>query len=106
MELSGFLDTQPRGPHLAYAKLNIGIYRTSYRFELVTLEAVNQRHISARAILGLSRERDLTFDLIGPRTLLGKIAQSQPGTPLRIIGFLQPRSRRITITEVSVLGFG
>lgn len=106
VQLSGFLETQPRGPHLAYAKLNIGIYRTSYRFEVVTLEAVDQPHISSRAILGLGRERELTFDLIGPRALLHKIAQSPPGTPLRIIGILQPRYRKITVTQVTVLGFG
>ena len=104
VKLSGFINTQPQDEN-PVIKFSIGIYRETYQFEITNVEAIDQERITSRAILDPTEHREVAFDLTGPKNLLSKIAQSQPGTPLAITGFLQQRERKIQVTEVEVIGF-
>jgi hypothetical protein len=104
IKLSGFLNTQPEDEK-SVIKFSIGIYRETYQFEMTSVEAVGRERTTARAIIDPTEHREVAFDLTGPKDLLSKIAQSQPGTPLAITGFLQQRERKIQVTEVDVIGF-
>jgi hypothetical protein len=86
-------------------KLGISSFRETYLFDLTNVEAVDRERITARAILEPTEGREIAYDLTGPRNLLSKIAQSQPGTPLAITGFIQQRERKMQVTEVQVIGF-
>lgn len=104
IKLSGFLNTQPEDEK-SVIKFSIGIYRETYQFELTNVEAVDRERTTARAIIDPTEHREVAFDVVGPKNLLSKIAQAQPGTPLSITGFLQQRERKIQVTEVDVIGF-
>jgi len=104
IKLSGFLNTQP-GDEKSVIKFSIGIYRETYQFEITNVEAVDRERTTARAIIDPTEHREVAFDITGPKNLLSKIAQAQPGTPLAITGFLQQRERKIQVTEVDVIGF-
>lgn len=103
VKLSGFINTKPEGDSTVI-KLGIGIYRETYQFELVKMEAVDRERITSQKILDPSESRDIAYDLTGPKELLSKIAQSEPGTPLAITGFLQQRERKIQLTNVEIIG--
>ena len=104
IKLSGFLNTQPEDEK-SVIKFSIGIYRETYQFEVTNVEAVDRERTTARAIIDPTEHREVAFDITGPKNLLSKIAQAQPGTPLSITGFLQQRERKIQVTEVDVIGF-
>jgi hypothetical protein len=104
IKMSGFINTQPEDEK-SVIKFSIGIYRESYQFELTNVEAVGRERTTARAIIDPTEHREVAFDITGPKSLLSKIAQAQPGTPLAITGFLQQRERKIQVTEVDVIGF-
>ena len=104
IKLSGFLNTQPEDEK-SVIKFSIGIYRETYQFELTNVEAMDRERTTARAIIDPTEHREVAFDITGPKNLLSKIAQAQPGTPLAITGFLQQRERKIQVTEVDVIGF-
>lgn len=105
VKLSGFINTKPEEGSLGVMKLGISSFRETYLFDLTNVEAVDRERITARAILEPTEGRDVAYDLVGPRNLLSKIAQSQPGTPLSITGFIQQRERKMQVTEVQVIGF-
>ena len=44
------------------------------------------------------------FRLIGVAALLSKVAQSQPGTPLKIVGMYQQRDQRLQLVSVNIVG--
>jgi hypothetical protein len=104
IKMSGFINTQPEDENSAI-KFSIGIYRETYQFEITSIEAVDRERTTARAIIDPTEHREVAFDMTGPKNLLSKIAQAQPGTPLAITGFLQQRERKIQVTEVEVIGF-
>ncbi|MGE0682037.1 MAG: hypothetical protein AB7P69_14200 [Candidatus Binatia bacterium] len=105
VKLSGFINTKPEEGSLGVIKLGIGAFRETYQFDLTNVEAVDRERVTPRAIFEATEERDVAFDLIGPRAILSKIAQAQPGTPLAITGFIQQRERRMQVTDVQVIGF-
>src|SRR5262245_26646768 len=88
VKLSGFINTQPEDEN-SVIKFSIGIYRETYQFEITNIEAMDRERITSRAIIDPTEHREIAFDVTGPKDLLSKIAQSQPGTPLAITGFLQ-----------------
>jgi hypothetical protein len=104
IKMSGFINTQPEDEN-SVIKFSIGIYRETYQFEITSLEAVDRGRTTPRAIIDPTEHREVAFDMTGPKNLLSKIAQAQPGTPLAITGFLQQRERKIQVTEVDVIGF-
>ena len=104
IKMSGFINTQPEDEN-SVIKFSIGIYRETYQFEITNLEAVDRGRTTPRAIIDPTEHREVAFDVTGPKNLLSKIAQAQPGTPLAITGFLQQRERKIQVTEVDVIGF-
>jgi hypothetical protein len=104
IKMSGFINTQPEDEN-SVIKFSIGIYRETYQFEMTSVEAVGRERTTSRAVIDPTEHREVAFDLTGPKDLLSKIAQSQPGTPLAITGFLQQRERKIQVTEVEVIGF-
>lgn len=105
VKLSGFINTKPEEGSLGVIKLGIGTFRETYLFDLTNVEALDRERVTPRAILEATEERDVAFDLTGPRNMLSKIAQAQPGTPLAITGFIQQRERRMQVTDVQVIGF-
>ena len=105
MQFVGFLDVPPDGPDVALIQLNLGIYRQSYPFLIVKAESVDRPRSIQEAIIRWAKQRERAFDVIGPRALLARIAEAEPGTPLRIVGFMQARVRKLTVTDVEVLGF-
>lgn len=105
VKLSGFINTKPEEGSLGVIKLGIGAFRETFLFDLTNVEAVDRERVTPRAVLEAAEERDVAFDLVGPRAILSKIAQAQPGTPLAITGFIQQRERRMQVTDVQVIGF-
>lgn len=104
IKLSGFLNTRPEEGSVAVITLGISTYRETYQFEVVTLEAVDNPRISQSAILQQVGKHHVDFDLVGPRELLSKVAQAQPGTPLAITGFFQQRNRTLRLERVDIIG--
>jgi hypothetical protein len=105
VKLSGFINTKPEEGSLGLIKLGIGTFRETYLFDLTNVEAVDRERVTPRAILEATEERGVAFDLVGPRAILSKIAQAQPGTPLTITGFIQQRERKMQVTDVQIIGF-
>ncbi|MBI3250157.1 MAG: hypothetical protein HYZ50_26985 [Deltaproteobacteria bacterium] len=85
-------------------KLGIADYQATYPFELVKVEAVDDPQTSEYAILQQAGKFDADFSLIGPKALLSKIGQAEPGTPLKIIGYFQQRARRLQLESVEIMG--
>jgi len=106
VKLSGFINTKPDEKSLAVLKLSIAMYRETYLFEVVKFEAVDRERVTTRALLENTEEHEVAFELAGPKELLSKVAQAEPGTPLALTGFLQQRERRIQLTDVEVIGLG
>jgi hypothetical protein len=111
VKMNGFINTHPEEATLKTGEdsirvinFSIGIYRETYQFEVVSLEAVDRARITPRALLEPADKRNVIFDVTGPGDLLSKIAQSEPGTPLAITGFLQQRERRMQVTDVEIIG--
>jgi len=89
VKLSGFINTKPEEGSLGVIKLGIGTFRETYLFDLTNVEAVDRERVTPRAIFEAAEEREVAFDLTGPKDILSKISQAQPGTPLAITGFIQ-----------------
>jgi len=49
-------------------------------------------------------KRPCDFDVVGPSVLLAKVAQAQPGTPLRIVGMYVQYNQRLQLVSVDVVG--
>ncbi|HXG18454.1 MAG TPA: hypothetical protein VNN62_05205 [Methylomirabilota bacterium] len=105
VKLSGFINTKPEEGGLGVIKLGIGVFRETYLFDLTNVEAVDRERVTPRAIFEAAEERDVAFDLTGPRNLLSKISQAPPGTPLAITGFIQQRERKMQVVDVQIIGF-
>ncbi len=68
------------------------------------VEAPDYSQLSPKAILRQVGKYDVDFNLIGPKDLLSKIGQAEPGTPFAIVGFFTPRDRSLRLDSVSVVG--
>ncbi len=107
VRLEGFLRYMPavsQRPELDVVTLGITRYGEQYPFVLVAIEAVDLPRLTPRRLLKIVKKWRLNFDIVGPEDLLSEVAQSLPGTPLTIVGFLTPRKR--TFQLLSVEGFG
>jgi hypothetical protein len=105
IKLRGFINTEPEEGSRVL-KLGIADYRETYQFELVKVESVNDPQISEYAILQQVGKFDVDFNLVGPKDLLSKIGQAEPGTPFIIVGFLQQRNRKLQLQSVDIVGIG
>jgi hypothetical protein len=93
VKLRGFLNSAaPSKNSLGEVILQISSYKELYKFDVATAEAVDNPRISSTAILQKAKKRQVGFNLTGPKELLSKIGQAEPGTPLAIVGFLQQRN--------------
>jgi len=84
--------------------LGIATYRAKYDFDVVTAEAVDDPRASGSMILRQYKDLKRDLNLSGPKELLSKIGQAEPGTPLMIVGFLRQRDKTLQLTAVEVLG--
>lgn len=103
IKLSGFLNTQPEEGSKVL-KLGINTFGETYQFELIKAEAVDDKNIGEMAILQQVGKYAVDFDLVGPRNLLSKVGQAEPGTPLTIVGFFTQRNRKLQLESVEVVG--
>ena len=103
IKLSGFLNTQPEEGSKVL-KLGINTFGETYQFELIKAESLDDKQIGEMAILQQVGKFAVDFDLIGPRALLSKVGQAEPGTPLTIVGFFTQRSRKLQLESVDVIG--
>ena len=106
VKLSGFLNTDPAPEALAVLNLGLTGFRGQYQLEVAAIEAVNSPQMTPRQIL-LHREgkRRIDLDVTGPRELLSKIAQSQPGTPLALTAWYTQRDGEFRLESVDIIGF-
>ncbi|MCS6925261.1 MAG: hypothetical protein NZ578_05085 [Candidatus Binatia bacterium] len=104
IKLSGFVNTKPEASSLGLVKFGISSYRTSAYFEVVVAEAPDCPRASHTVILQQTGKHEIDFHLFGPKALLLKVAAAEPGTPLAIVGFFQPRSRSLHLESVEVIG--
>ena len=106
VKISGFLNTDPAPDAIAVLNLGLTGYRGQYQMEVVSIEAVDAPQMTPRQIL-LHREgkRDIDLDVTGPRELLSKIAQSQPGTPLALTAWYAQRDGEFRLESVDIIGF-
>jgi hypothetical protein len=103
VKLSGFLHQKPYEQEtLAQLTLGITAYHETYPFEVVSLEAVHQPRLTPQKILLMIQKWQVNFDLVGPKEVLSQVAQSLPGTPLTITGFLTPRNRKFQLISVDL----
>jgi hypothetical protein len=103
IQLKGFLNAKPEEGSREI-KLGISTFQETYQFELIKAEALDDPQVSQAVILQQVGKYSVDFNLIGPRELLSKIGQSEPGTPLLIIGFYQQRNRTLQLQSVDVIG--
>ena len=106
IKMSGFLNSQPDEQSLGLVTLGIKSYGETYKFDISTLEAPDYSQLSPKAILRQVEKYDVAFNLIGPKDLLSKIGQAEPGTPFAIVGFFTPRDRSLRLESVSAMGMG
>ncbi len=85
-------------------KLGIIDFNETYQFEIVKVEALDNPHVTDRAILQQVGKYAVDFDLIGSRELLSKVGQANPGTPLTMVGFFTQRKRKLQLQSVEVVG--
>lgn len=104
--MTGFLNTDPAPEALAVIQLGLTGYRGQYQLEVTTVKAPDVPRITPRQIL-LHRvgKRSADLDVTGPRDMLEKIAQSQPGTPLELTGWYAQRDGEFRLDKVRIVGF-
>jgi len=105
MELRGFLNTKPAPDALAVIELGLTGFRGQYQLEVTHAGAPDLPRITSSQILKQVWKRDVDLDVTGPRPLLAKIGQAQPGTPLALIGWFHPRDRQYRLDSVKIIGF-
>ena len=103
IKLIGFLNTQPEEGSKVL-KLGINTFGETYQFELIKAEAVDDKQIGEAAILQQVGKFAVDFDLVGPRNLLSKVGQAEPGTPLTLVGFFTQRNRKLQLESVEIVG--
>jgi hypothetical protein len=104
VKLRGILNATARGKSLGMVTLGVATYRAKYDFDVVTAEAVDDPRASGSMILRQYKDQKRDLNLAGPKELLSKIGQAEPGTPLMIVGFLRQRDKTLQLTAVEVLG--
>lgn len=102
--LRGALNTPARADSLGYVQFSIPAYHTTYDFDVLTAQAVDDARITAWAILQQYKNGKQPLILAGPKELLSKIGQAEPHTPLQITGFLQQRRKTLRLTKVEIIG--
>jgi hypothetical protein len=102
--LRGAINAPARDDSLGYLRLSIADYHTTYDFDVMTAQAVDDARITAWAILQQYKNGKTNLLLDGPKELLSKIGQAEPRTPLMITGFLQQRRKTLRLTKVEILG--
>ncbi len=106
VKVRGILNATARGKSLGMVSLGINPYHEKYDFDVMTAEAIDNPRISGSAILRQYKDRQKDLNLAGPKELLSKIGQAEPGTPLAIVGFFTPRDRSLRLESVSAMGMG
>jgi hypothetical protein len=104
IKLSGFINTKPDESSLGLVRLSITSYHMTSYFEVIVAEAIDCPRVTHRMILQKTNQYEIDFHLFGPKTLLLKVATAEPGTPLTLLGYLEPRSRNLRLVEVEVIG--
>lgn len=104
INMSGFLNTKPEEGNIEVVTLGISSFSGQYQYEIMEIAAPNYPQMSTKMILQKVGQRGIDFNLIGPKDLLSKVAQSPPGTPLKIVGMFQQNRQRLQLTEVKVIG--
>jgi hypothetical protein len=104
VKLRGILNATAREKSMGMVTLGINTYREKYDFDVVTVEAVDNPRISGSVILQQYKNQKRDLNLAGPKELLSRIGQAEPGTPLIIIGFLRQRDKILQLTAVEILG--
>ncbi len=104
IQMSGFLNSKPEEGNIEVVTLGINTFREEYQFEIIEISAPNYSQMSTRMILQKVGRRGVDFNLVGPRALLSKVAQSPPGSPLKITGMYEQRKQRLQLTEVKIIG--
>jgi hypothetical protein len=111
IKLSGFINTQPEeqtlqpGEHsLGVATLRAGAFNESYQVELLNAEAIDNPRVSDKIILQQLHRYSIDFELTGPKDLLSKVSQAEPGTPLTLTGFFLQYNRTLILQQVETRG--
>ena len=106
VQLSGFLNTDPAEEAIAVLNLGLTGFRGKFQLEVMSITAVDSPKMTPRQILlHRSGKRAVDLDVTGPRPLLSKIAQSQPGTPLSLTAWYSQRDGEFRLDSVDVIGF-
>ncbi len=108
IKLSGFIFMDPppaNDQSLGVVTLGFSIYRGTRLFEVVSLNSPDYPQLSPKTILRQAGRGKMHLRLTGPKGLLSRVAQSQPGTPLKIVGVFYPRKRDLRLIRVEEMGF-
>src|SRR5262249_38835994 len=95
IKLRGVLNATARGKSLGMVTLGIATYRAKYDFEVVTAEAVDDPRASGSMILRQYKDLKRDLNLSGPKEMLSKKRQTQPGTPVVVVGVLRPGGKTL-----------
>ena len=102
----GFLNTDPAPDALAVIQLGLTGYRGEFQLEVTSITAPDSPRLTPRQIfLHRTGKREADLDVTGPRDVLAKIAQSQPGTPLELTGWYAQRDGEFRLDTVHIIGF-
>ncbi|MGE0682038.1 MAG: hypothetical protein AB7P69_14205 [Candidatus Binatia bacterium] len=104
LKMSGFLNTKPEEGSLGLITLGISTFSETYKFDVGSVEAPDYPQLSSSAVLRQVGRYSVDFNLIGPRELLSKIGQAEPGTPLALSGFFTPYNRTLRLESVQIIG--
>jgi len=104
VKLRGILNATARKEGLGFVTLGINTYREKYDFDVVTAEALESPRITGSTLIRQYKDRKAPINLSGPKELLSKIGQAEPGTPLTLVGFLRQRDKILQLTTVEILG--
>ena len=110
VQMSGVISPETEGDEgiegesIAVVTLGIAQFHETYKFEIIKVESPANPQLSTSQILQKKGKRQYDFELIGPAALLSKVAQSQPGTPLKIVGMYEQRNQRLQLLNVDIIG--
>ncbi len=104
--VTGFLNTDPAPDALAVIQLGVTGYRGDFQLEVTNVSAPDSPRLTPRQIfLHRAGKRKADLDVSGPRDMLTKIAQAQPGTPLELTGWYAQRDGEFRLDNVRIVGF-
>ena len=111
IRLSGIINTQPEEQTLQAGEQSLGVvilragaYNETYQFEVVKAEAIDNPRVSAGMILQQVHKYGVDFELTGPKDLLSKVGQAEPGTPITLIGLFRQYNRTLILQNVETIG--